>query len=424
LKETRETPEDRLYRIVRDAMCIGCGLCQSVSGAGVVSIRKVENGYLRPVVTGALTHEIADRIYETCPATRLDGLPQRLIDPGTNTDIVWGNYRQIVRAHASDSQVRFQGSTGGVLTALCQFLLQSRKVDFILQVRADASEPAFGESYVAETLSAVLGGAGSRYGPSAPLINIHDLLDSGQPFAFVGKPCDISALRNLARLDPRVNELVRYWLTPVCGGFMPPQSMERFLRDEAGIDPSALNSLRYRGFGCPGPTRVETVDGEVREFRYTDFWGTDESMWSLPFRCKVCADGVGEAADIAAADTWPGGSPDPLTEDDDPGTNAMLIRTAAGQALIEEAEAAGFLTIVNEVGPRYMDSVQPHQVKKKRSVFARWKGLADEGWTVPRSTGLRLEELDADYGRKNSERQREGTRQRLREGKAAEPTPR
>ena len=27
------TPEERLYRIVEDGLCIGCGLCQSVAGA-------------------------------------------------------------------------------------------------------------------------------------------------------------------------------------------------------------------------------------------------------------------------------------------------------------------------------------------------------------------------------------------------------
>ena len=48
-------------------------------------------------------------------------------------------------------------------------------------------------------------------------------------------------------------------------------------------------------------------------------------------------DGIGEAADIAAADNWPGGSPDPETEHLDPGTNAVVIRTEAGMRLAEAA---------------------------------------------------------------------------------------
>ena len=51
-------------------------------------------------------------------------------------------------------------------------------------------------------------------------------------------------------------------------------------------------------FGTPRPDmRYELDDGTHKEFRYTDFRGTDESQWVLPFRCKVCPDGIGEAAE-------------------------------------------------------------------------------------------------------------------------------
>ena len=84
-------------------------------------------------------------------------------------------------------------------------------------------------------------------------------------------------------------------------------------------------------------------------------------------RCKVCPDGIGEAADIAAADTWPGGSPDPGTEDADDGTNAVVIRTQAGLDLMSAAEAAGYVTIESEVDPRYMNEVQPQRSHRGRA---------------------------------------------------------
>jgi len=70
-----DSPEDRLYRIVEEAMCIGCGLCQAVAGREKVEVRKTASGYLHPVAVGDLDHETVDRIYETCPSTRLEGLP-------------------------------------------------------------------------------------------------------------------------------------------------------------------------------------------------------------------------------------------------------------------------------------------------------------------------------------------------------------
>ena len=138
----------------------------------------------------------------------------------------------------------------------------------------------------------------------------------------------------------------------------------------------------------------------------------------------MCPDGIGEAADLAAADTWPGGSPDPATEDVDDGTNAVVIRTQAGLDLMRAAEAAGFVTVERDVDPRYMDEVQPYQRKKKLAVRARWGGLAAEGRTVPRSAGLRLDDLARRNGQENNERQFQGTRERDRIGKASEPRPR
>ncbi|GAB5468398.1 MAG: hypothetical protein Kilf2KO_14280 [Rhodospirillales bacterium] len=417
------SPEERLYRIVEDGMCIGCGLCQSVAGPDRVRMETVASGYQRPVVVGRLEQGEVDRIYDVCPGTRLEGLPSALEDEETKTDLVWGPYRRMVLAHASDPEVRWRGSTGGVLTALGQYLVESGEVAFLLHAKPSTREATFGERHVSFTARDVLAGAGSRYGPTAPLIDITELLARGEPFALVGKPCDIAALRNLARHDPRVDALVRYWLTPVCGGFMPPEDMKRFFKEREGLDPESVTAFRYRGQGCPGLMRYDTADGRSREFRYTDFWGTDESQWTLPFRCKVCPDGIGEAADIAASDTWPGGSPDPATEDQDPGTNAVIVRTAQGMALLEAAAAAGYVTLGESVDPRYLDGVQPHQTKKKLAVRARWDGLRDEGHTVPQSARLRLDALMATTSADEQSRQREGTRRRVRAGKASEARP-
>ena len=124
------TPQERLYKIVEDGVCIGCGLCEAVAGREKVRAVKVTTSNIRPVATTALDHEAVDRIYDVCPGTRVDGLPERLIDENTLIDHVWGAYQRIVLAHAGEPEVRFEGSTGGVLTALGIYLLESGRVDF------------------------------------------------------------------------------------------------------------------------------------------------------------------------------------------------------------------------------------------------------------------------------------------------------
>ena len=417
------SPEDRLYRIVEEGMCIGCGLCESLAGTACVKMQVVESGFERPVVVGSLSHETVDAIYDTCPGTRVEALPTLLAEQAASHDLVWGPHERFIEAWAGDPAVRHEGSTGGVLTALGQFLVDTGEVDFVLHAKAGGNDPTFGQPHVSETAAEVLDGAGSRYGPTAVLQNVHDQLEKGRPFAFVGKPCDISALRALARRDERVDALVKYFLTPVCGGFASPKATEAFIETHHGVQKSEIESFRYRGFGCPGPTTFETRNGQSHAATYTEYWGEDEKSWNVPWRCKICPDGIGEGADIAAADNWPGGAPDPTTEADDPGTNAVIVRTKAGGDLMTRAIAAGYLAIGDTLDAAHMSNVQPHQVKKRQAARARWDGMASQGRLTPRTHGLRLDALRDTLNDAVYQAQRDGTAQRIKAGRAEEARP-
>ncbi|MDJ0778005.1 MAG: Coenzyme F420 hydrogenase/dehydrogenase, beta subunit C-terminal domain [Gammaproteobacteria bacterium] len=418
---TDADPKARLDAIVEQGLCIGCGLCQAVAGKDVVRVVKTASGYLHPVVVGELEAAQVDRIYEVCPGTRIEGLPERLLDEETRVDNVWGPWQRIVRAWAADPEMRYEGATGGVLTALAAYLLDSGRVNFVLHARASATEPSFGDATISRSRADVLAAAGSRYGPTATLIDIDAVLSLGEPFAVVGTPCDLSALRNHAEFDPRVDQLVRYWMTMVCGGFGAPETTLAFYQRN-GIDPAQVTALRYRGRGCPGPTRVETAQGAA-EYHYLDYWGDDESMWGLPFRCKICPDGIGETADIAASDTWPGGSPNRVDSETDPGTNGVIARTRAGAELLAAAAQDGALAIEYDITADDMSIYQPHQMHKKYAVWARHQGLGDAGRIVPRTARLRIEELAAELPEATNRYQRDGTRRRIEAGKATLPTP-
>ncbi|MCE2518003.1 MAG: hydrogenase, partial [Alphaproteobacteria bacterium] len=135
------SPNERLNRISEDAMCVGCGLCQSIAGPDIVRMELVENGTERPVARGPLTHETVHVIYDTCPGTRVEGLPQDEIDSTSCHDLIWGPYQSMHLAYASDPQIRHQGSTGGVLTALATYLDESGEDDFILHAKAATRNP-------------------------------------------------------------------------------------------------------------------------------------------------------------------------------------------------------------------------------------------------------------------------------------------
>ncbi len=419
-------PRDRLYQIVEHGMCIGCGICQSIAGPETVQMTLVENGTERPLVVGDLDHQTVDRITRVCPGTRVEGLPENLVDEDSQYHEVWGIWRQIVLAYAATPDIRHLGSTGGLLTALALYLLESGEVDFVVHATSSNVSPTFGERFISRNKQDVLEAAGSRYGPTATLIDIVEILDqceqARETFAFIGTPCDVSALRNYAAMDARVNQLCRFQMVMVCGGFMSPAGMGEYLAG-LGIEMENIKNFRYRGYGCPGSTRIEMDDGQVIEKNYLDFWGQDESAWKLPFRCKVCPDGIGDAADIAASDTWDGGSPTREGQLEDPGTNAVIVRSRAGEDLLHRAVSSGYVCLGDSLTPMDMDRFQPHQVTKKRSVWARFVGMRNAAHVVPDVRGLRLKPLARGNSLAENLNQARGSLRRARDGKNNENTP-
>ena len=407
--------EKRLQRILDEGRCIGCGLCAAMLPTKL-DMQLAPSGYLRPVAGASLSAADESAVFAICPGVVQTGLPDDLIVRETSVDEIWGPLLRIDKAFAADPEVRHRAATGGVLTALCQYLLASGEASAILHVKAGGARPSFGSAHISASPAEILEGAGSRYGPADPLSALGTMLERGEPFAVVAKPCDISAVRLLGRTDPRVSNMITHMLTPVCGGFMPPFGMDAFL-ERNDVAPGDVAAVSYRGNGCPGATRVQLNTGDVIEKTYLEFWGTDPSMWHLPWRCKICPDGTGEAADLAAADTWPGGAPSAETLDTDPGTNVILARTKKGAELVENAAKAGYLTLDGTATARDLDQWQPHQVAKKVAFGARLEGMRQAGQLELQTIGLRTRELRQRMDGDTDRRQIDGTKERLAIGK-------
>jgi len=435
-----------LEEIVEGGLCIGCGLCKGVAGADRIQIVLTPEGRERPVARRPLDESTLERINAICPGTRVEGAVRveraahaegaagaegtegvekdahvegTAVEPTRAPamhDLVWGPAEHLSIGYAGDPEVRYRGSTGGVLTALGQFLVASGRAKFILHVVASGKEPMRTERALSFDAASILEGAGSRYGPAAPLVDFTALLERAEPFALIAKPCDIAAVRNLARIDPRVDRYLRYALTFVCGGASDLTKSEEVV-SELGIRPDELAVFRYRGNGCPGPTRLETKDGRSFELTYQAMW-EDEATWRIQPRCKICPDAIGESADLAVSDVWPGGGP----TGEDAGFNGIIVRTERGLELYRAALAAGAIVVEpREVSFRDFDEFQPHQVRKKRAVWARLAGMRAAGQPVPETHGLRLAECARMNTLAENLHEARGARRRARQGRLGEP---
>jgi coenzyme F420-reducing hydrogenase beta subunit len=101
------------------------------------------------------------------------------------------------------------------------------------------------DAWVSTSAGEVIAGAQSRYGPAAPLIHLNKLLHEGRRFAVVAKPCDIAAVRNLGRIDQRVERQIPYCLSFFCGGSLSLKMAENIAAYQGVLEGSSEAPMLY-----------------------------------------------------------------------------------------------------------------------------------------------------------------------------------
>src|SRR5262245_25174786 len=260
------TPSRVLKRVVEGGLCSGCGACAAIA-PHAISMALVNPGFLRPVQSADLSPDQESRIAEVCPGT---GLTQ---DPAGRPDHpLWGPIVGLRRGYATEPALRRRASSGGALSAFLLHLLEAGTVDAVLQTAAAPDLPIGNTTVLSATPEAISRAAGSRYAPSAPLAELEQHLMSHSRFAFVGKPCDVAALRAMERFDPRVAERFPVMLSFFCAG-VPSLSGAREILEEMGVGEAEVAAFRYRGDGWPGCAAATLKDGSRRQMSYSDSWG-------------------------------------------------------------------------------------------------------------------------------------------------------
>jgi coenzyme F420 hydrogenase subunit beta len=349
---------------------------------------EVAPGYSRPVQTREIGEDVERIIATACPGKVVAPWP-----PAPVMEPYWGPLRRVGVGHATDEVVRHEASSGGAISALLIHALASGLVDRVIHVAADPIEPTRNVMTCSTNARQVLEGAGSRYTASSPLTQINSVLSDGGKVAFVGKPCDVSALRRLALVDDRVDDHIPLAVSFFCGGMPSHAGVGRIL-SAMNVSSDELVAFRFRGRGWPGNTVATTRDGRTAELTYEESWGGYLAK-EVQFRCKICPDAVGGAADIACADAWYGGESGYPQFVEQAGRSLIIARTETGEALIDGAVTSGALSM-EPIDPSEIHLMQPSQARRKRLVRARAAALTATAQPTVNVTGVLVNEASRD----------------------------
>jgi coenzyme F420 hydrogenase subunit beta len=280
------------------------------------------------------------------------------------------------------------------------------------------------DAIVSTTPEEVRSGSQSRYGPAAPLVNVMQLLDQGTRMAVLAKPCDVAAIRKLAKIDSRVESQIPYLITMFCGG-VPTIETAKKIADYQSISPEEIAVFRWRGNGWPGPTHIETHDGREYDLTYRRVWFSNDLPWKydVQFRCKICPDAIGELADVCCPDSWIMVDGKPV-HDEAPGENLLITRTKRGQEgqeLVAAAAASGVIHL-DPFGMDELNAQHADHITRKIETPARLQALAMEGELQPEFQQFRSDKMIAIAGNVRHQAAIKDTRDRIQNLNNREPS--
>jgi len=350
----------KLDRIISNELCIGCGLCEAIGKNKGYKMVLRSNGFYYPELPEKRDKQIEKDILKVCPAVNITGVSSKN---------VWGKVISANLAWSDDEEIRYKGSSGGAITAICVYLLENGYVDAILQVGKDETHFLNNKLKVSRNRVQVINNASSRYAPALVLNEIEMILNGTyEKFCFVGKPCDILALNNYLSSQPQHKKRIVFAVALFCAG-IPSYNATMDLLKETGRTDYPV-TLKYRGDGWPGNFEAKYADNYIYKTSYTHSWGKVLGR-QVHFRCKLCPDAIGLLADISVGDAWEtiDGYPD-FTER--PGRSFILIRTDFGRTIFQKMKDNGYIS-GESLDLDQLSSIQKYHYQRR--LYAGWRLL-------------------------------------------------
>lgn len=312
------------YHIYMQDLCVGCGACIALCPYSAISIELCK-GVARPRFN--LKHcRFCGLCVKVCPVLlHLNEGEYRVKD-------VIGKIYSVFFACSTDTNLRYYGASGGVVTSLLQFMLKQRIVDTVLVIKMGNFIP---RPLLTERIEDVLAAQGSVYFKTFSLITLRKiirLLKAGKRLCIVALPCQVYTLKRF--LKNYSDKL--YFIALICYSTNELWYLQHFVSAYTPRNYTPI-AISPRNRGWPGTIRILIKkDAKVNEISVpqTRFWrGLALLRLSAPLGCLLCSLHLAPDADIVVGDAW-----HPKYIGKDPiGHSIVIVRSLKGLKVINDA---------------------------------------------------------------------------------------
>lgn len=320
-----------IMNVVSDKLCIGCCTCINICPTECISIIKDENGFF-PRVNLAKCKNCGVCL-RVCPSFSIDfnSLNLEIFGRVPKNPLI-GNYIGAYIGYSSDEKIRFNASSGGLISSLLIFLLERKVIDGAIVTRMKRDNPLEPDPFIAQSKSEVISAMGSKYCPVPLNMALREILNTNGKFAIVGLPCHIAGIRKLENFIPELKKKITLCLGLFCSHTCNFRAT-LYLLYLFGIKSNQVTKLYYRGYGWPGYATIILNSDDRKFIPYKWYSKYHELFFFTPLRCLLCPDPLSQLADISFGDAWIS----EIMSSDIKGTSVCISRTLKGDGLLKKA---------------------------------------------------------------------------------------
>lgn len=324
--------ENTISSIVKDGLCTGCGTCIALCPEEAIKLTLDEKkGFYIPKIMEDKCNNCGI-CFEVCPGCEVDFKQLNLEIFGKEPeDILIGNYLNCYTGYSTDYNIRYNSSSGGLVTQLLIFALEEGIIDGALVTRMKKNNPLEPEPFIARTREEIIEASKSKYCPVPANIALKQIINSNEEekFAVVGLPCHIHGIRKAEQVNKKLKKRIVLHLGLFCSSaksFLATDFQLRRMR----IRKEEVVKINYRGNGWPGGmmVKLENCQSFLNLFDYYD----DQFCSFISWRCTMCIDQTSELADISFGDAW---LPE-IKKTDEMGTSIFVCRNDFAEEVIQQ----------------------------------------------------------------------------------------
>jgi len=316
-------------------LCTGCGTCAGLCPQNIIKMEiDQKKGIYVPIIKGECNECMT--CIKACPGIGVDFKELNMMIFGRQPkDLLIGNYKDCYIGYSSNEKLRYNSSSGGMVTQILLYLLKEGLIDGALVTRMNPKRPFEPEPFIARTPKEIIESKGSKYCPVPTNICLQEIIKTPGKYAIVGLPCHIHGIRKAEKINKKLRKRIKYHLGIVCN-HTPTFKATEFLLEKLNIKKEEIKNISYRGEGWPGNLKIETKSGTI--LLLPEYWGSGFGQLFIPERCEFCVDHMAELSDMSFADPW-------LSEFKNEKKGKTLIITRKNSNILKEMDNKGVCRI-------------------------------------------------------------------------------